>query len=144
MICLTACSLPPGEFGLEHVQAFMSTYKQHNQNLIDAVYRHLFLEVEKSLQQFWQSLPNSFRVLLQIPEVVELVADKDQLTYKAMATVLLPNVLQALPVSIPQAIRQFAKQLEAWLTTALEGLPQLLVQKKLNGMKSTKNQSGNE
>jgi len=129
-------TLPPGqEYSMDHLHAFFVNYKQHNQNLIDAVYRHLFLEVDKTLQQFWQSLPPQYRVLLQIPEVVELVADKDQLTYKAMATVLLPNVLQALPVSIPQAIRQFAKQLETWLTTAMEGLPQLLVQKKLNVVK---------
>lgn len=59
--------------------------------------------------------------------------EKDQITYKAMTTVLLPNVLQALPVSIPQAIRQFAKNLESWLSSALEGLPTGLCVAKLLG-----------
>lgn len=50
-----------------------------------------------------------------------------------MSQVLLPNVLQSLPVNIPQAIRQFAKQLEPWLTSALEGLPSGLCIAKLLG-----------
>ena len=113
----------------------MLTYKQHCQNLIDSVFRHHFLDVDKLLQQYWQTLvgQSQFRLLLSTPDFIEQIAEKDQLTYKAMATVLLPNVLQALPVSIPQAIRQFAKQLEQWLATALEGLPTNLVTKKMNG-----------
>jgi regulatory factor X 1/2/3 len=129
-------SLPAevGQQGVELAHTFMITYKQHCQNLIDSVFRHHFLDVDKLLQQFWQTLVGQaqFRLLLSTPDFIEQIAEKDQLTYKAMATVLLPNVLQALPVSIPQAIRQFAKQLEQWLATALEGLPSNLVTKKMN------------
>jgi len=129
-------SLPAelGQQGAELAHTFMITYKQHCQNLIDSVFRHHFLDVDKLLQQYWQTLVGQaqFRMLLSTPDFIEQIAEKDQLTYKAMATVLLPNVLQALPVSIPQAIRQFAKQLEQWLATALEGLPSNLVTKKMN------------
>jgi len=125
----------PSEISTDLVQAFMSSYKQHCQALIDAVFKHHFLDVDKYLHAFWQSLPAQFRMLVSQPEVVELIGEKDQLAYKAMATVLLPNVLQALPVSIPQSIRQFAKQLEAWLNTALEGLPPNLVAKKMHVVK---------
>jgi len=127
-------ALPP-ELQVDHAHTFMVSYKQHCQNLIDSVFRHHFLEVDKMIHQYWQTLATPYRILLTVPEMVDQVTEKDQLTYKAMATVLLPNVLQALPVSIPQAIRQFAKQLESWLASAMEGLPTNLVTKKMNVVK---------
>lgn len=124
-----------GEFSMEMCHTFMTSYRAHCQALVDSTYKHHFMDVDKLLQHFWQSLPSQYRILVSTPDVVDLIIEKDQLTYKAIATVLLPNVLQSLPVSIPQSIRQFAKQLEVWLANSLDGLPQNLVLKKMNVVK---------
>lgn len=47
---------------------------------------------------------------------------------------LLPNVLQMMPIQIIQAVRQFARQLEGWMLKALEGYSQLLTSRKIEGM----------
>eukprot|EP01118_Nematostelium_gracile_P018474 TRINITY_DN8204_c0_g1_i3.p1 TRINITY_DN8204_c0_g1~~TRINITY_DN8204_c0_g1_i3.p1 ORF type:complete len:262 (-),score=56.28 TRINITY_DN8204_c0_g1_i3:362-1147(-) len=80
---------------------------------------------------FHQNLPITIRNLMAIPEMLEYILKKDTLTFKAMSHVLLPNVLQALPVSIPHAIRQFSKQIEPWMQTAMEGYPGNVQMKKL-------------
>lgn len=121
----------PLDVSIDHVHSFMNAYKKHNQLLVDHVYKQQFSEVEKILRHFWQTLPQPFRTVVGTPELVEQIGKKDQITYRAMAHVLLPNVLQSLPVSIPQAIRHFSKQLEPWLASALEGLPPNLMMKKL-------------
>jgi hypothetical protein len=123
----------PADLNIEQVQSFMNSYRQHCQALVDTVYKHQFPEIEKILHHFWQGIPNQYRQALGSLEIVEFIGEKDQLTYKAMATVLLPNVLQALPVSVPQAIRQFAKQLETWLNSSLDGMPSALGLKKIHG-----------
>ncbi|KAG5456391.1 MAG: RFX DNA-binding domain-containing protein, partial [Olpidium bornovanus] len=46
---------------------------------------------------------------------------------------LLPNVLQPMPLQVIQAIRTFARLLETWLLTALAGYPATLVEKKVEG-----------
>jgi hypothetical protein len=48
-----------------------------------------------------------------------------------MVNVLLPNVLQQLPVAIPQSIRHFAKQFDSVLIGALVGLPNNMSVKKI-------------
>eukprot|EP00005_Dracoamoeba_jomungandri_P003832 CAMPEP_0174258474 /NCGR_PEP_ID=MMETSP0439-20130205/7456_1 /TAXON_ID=0 /ORGANISM="Stereomyxa ramosa, Strain Chinc5" /LENGTH=405 /DNA_ID=CAMNT_0015341993 /DNA_START=889 /DNA_END=2106 /DNA_ORIENTATION=+ len=49
-----------------------------------------------------------------------------------MVEVLLPDVLQALPLTVSQAIRDFSKQYKSWLMYALEGLPAELQEKKMS------------
>eukprot|EP01119_Soliformovum_irregulare_P000765 TRINITY_DN10562_c0_g1_i1.p1 TRINITY_DN10562_c0_g1~~TRINITY_DN10562_c0_g1_i1.p1 ORF type:complete len:811 (-),score=186.33 TRINITY_DN10562_c0_g1_i1:169-2601(-) len=116
----------------EQVQTFLNLYRQHCQILVDVVHRQAFAEVEKVLRSFWQGLPAPYRSLVSRPDVTELIVHKDSLTYKAMAHSLLPNVLQALPVSVPQAIRQYAKSLEMWLMNALENFPANLQIRKMS------------
>ena len=124
------------EFGIEIVHTFLSSYRNHCQSLIDCVFKHNFMDVDKLLSHFWQTLPTQYRIMITNSiDLLDFIVEKDQLTYKAMATVLLPNVLQALPVSIPQAIRQFAKQLESYLANAIDNYPQNLIVKKMNVVK---------
>jgi len=122
----------PRDISLASCQTFMTLYRQHCQSLVEAAYRHQFPEIEKMLRLFWQTRSMDFRNLLSAPEIVDIILTKDHLTYRAMSTAILPNVLQALPVSVPQSIRQFAKQLEPWLSIALEGIPSPLSFMKMN------------
>jgi len=107
----------------QEIVTFMSMYRQYCQALVDATHKHLFTDVEKNFRHFWQTVVQPYRSLLIIPEIVQLILEKDQLTYRTMTAVLLPNVLQVLFVSLPQSIRHFAKQLEPWLAATLDGLP---------------------
>lgn len=76
--------------------------------------------------------------LMNYGEVIDYIIDKDHLTYKSIAGVLLPNVLQALPVSLSQTIRHFAEHLEQSLAGALINAPPNLAVVKLIGMEALK------
>lgn len=51
-----------------------------------------------------------------------------------MVEVLIPDVLRPIPSSLTQAIRNFAKNLENWLTSAMTGCPDKIVQVKLSAV----------
>lgn len=43
--------------------------------------------------------------------------------YQNLVEVLIPDVLRSIPSSLTQAIRNFAKSLESWLSSAMLGCP---------------------
>lgn len=51
-----------------------------------------------------------------------------------MVDVLIPDVLRPIPSSLTQAIRNFAKNLENWLTSAMQGCPDKIVQIKISAV----------
>lgn len=51
-----------------------------------------------------------------------------------MVDVLIPDVLRPIPSALTQAIRNFAKNLENWLTSAMTGCPEKIVQIKLSAV----------
>jgi regulatory factor X 1/2/3 len=60
-----------------------------------------------------------------------MVSKVDLSFYQNMVDVLIPDVLQPIPSSLTQAIRNFAKNLENWLSSAMSGCPDKIVQIKL-------------
>lgn len=51
-----------------------------------------------------------------------------------MVDVLIPNVLRPIPSALTQAIRNFAKNLENWMSSAMTGCPEKIVQIKLSAV----------
>lgn len=51
-----------------------------------------------------------------------------------MVEVLIPNVLRPIPSALTQAIRNFAKNLENWMSSAMTGCPDKIVQIKLSAV----------
>lgn len=51
-----------------------------------------------------------------------------------MVEVLIPNVLRPIPSALTQAIRNFAKNLENWMSSAMTGCPEKIVQIKLGAV----------
>lgn len=51
-----------------------------------------------------------------------------------MVEVLIPDVLRPIPSSLTQAIRNFSKNLENWLSTAMSGCPERILQIKLSAV----------
>lgn len=70
------------DINMEDAKNFMSLYRQHCQQLVDIVWKHHFTQVEDLFRHFWQGLSNQYRHLLSCPEMIELVMEKDQITYK--------------------------------------------------------------
>ncbi|TNN40091.1 Transcription factor RFX4 [Liparis tanakae] len=82
--------------------------------------------VQSFLLHFWQGMPPHMLPVLGSSTVVNIVGVCDSILYKAISGVLMPTVLQALPDSLTQVIRKFAKQLDEWLKIALHDLPENL------------------
>ncbi|XP_077978008.1 regulatory factor X 4-like [Glandiceps talaboti] len=110
----------------EKVATFIMMYRTHCQRILDTVIRANFDEVQSYLLHFWQGMPPHMLPILGSAPVVNIVGVCDSILYKAISGVLMPSVLQALPDSLTQVIRKFAKQLDEWLRVALDDLPELL------------------
>uniref|UniRef100_A0A8C9UXD9 Regulatory factor X, 4 n=1 Tax=Scleropages formosus TaxID=113540 RepID=A0A8C9UXD9_SCLFO len=110
----------------EKVSTFIMMYRTHCQRILDTVIRANFDEVQSFLLHFWQGMPPHMLPVLGSPTVVNIVGVCDSILYKAISGVLMPTVLQALPDSLTQVIRKFAKQLDEWLKVALHDLPENL------------------
>ncbi|XP_013415533.1 transcription factor RFX4, partial [Lingula anatina] len=123
--------LPP-DIPQEKVITFVMMYRTHCQRILDTVIRANFDEVQNFLLYFWQGMPSHIIPILGSQTLVSLVGVCDAILYKAIASVLIPTILQSLPDSLTQDIRKFAKQLIAWTHSALETLPENLCSMKLN------------
>ncbi|XP_055998858.1 transcription factor RFX4-like [Ostrea edulis] len=107
----------------DKVLTFMMMYRTHCQRILDTVIRANFDEVQNFLLHFWQGMPGHMMEILDTQTIVLLVGVCDTMLYKAIANVLMPTVLQALPESLIQVIKKFSKQLDEWLKIALDSLP---------------------
>ncbi|XP_072511925.1 transcription factor RFX4 isoform X4 [Notamacropus eugenii] len=114
------------ESGKKEVSTFIMMYRTHCQRILDTVIRANFDEVQSFLLHFWQGMPPHMLPVLGSSTVVNIVGVCDSILYKAISGVLMPTVLQALPDSLTQVIRKFAKQLDEWLKVALHDLPENL------------------
>ncbi|ESP00087.1 hypothetical protein LOTGIDRAFT_113173, partial [Lottia gigantea] len=116
----------PANIEEEKVSTFLVMYRTHCQRILDTVIRANFDEVQNFLMHFWQGMPSHIVPILDSSTIVMLVGVCDSILYKAVSSVLMPTVLQALPESLTQVIRRFAKQLDEWLMLALNNLPDTL------------------
>lgn len=61
------------------------------------ILRNSCLQVQNFLLHFWQGMPPHIVPILDSPTIVMLVGVCDSILYRAIAAVLMPTVLQALP-----------------------------------------------
>ncbi|XP_064650978.1 regulatory factor X 4-like [Lineus longissimus] len=113
----------PASVSEEKVSTFVMMYRTHCQRVLDTVIRANFDEVQNLLLHFWQGMPQHIVPIMSCREVIIVVGICDSILYKAISNVLMPSVLHALPESLTQVIRKFAKDLENWLQMALNDLP---------------------
>ncbi|XP_036376155.1 transcription factor RFX4 isoform X2 [Megalops cyprinoides] len=116
----------PASLPEEKVSTFIMMYRTHCQRILDTVIRANFDEVQSFLLHYWQGMPAHMLPVLGSSTVANIVGVCDSILYKAISGVLMPTVLQALPDSLTQVIRKFAKQLDEWLKVALHDLPENL------------------
>ena len=66
-------------------------------------------------------------ILSRCEPVLTFVKKADYQFYQNLVEVLIPDVLRPIPGTLTQAIRNFAKGLEGWLLTAMNGCPEDMI-----------------
>ncbi|XP_077326571.1 MHC class II regulatory factor RFX1 isoform X2 [Lithobates pipiens] len=140
--------LPDGVL-LADIKAFQLLYREHCEAIVDVVVNLQFTLVETLWKKFWRfnqtqhsdspvddeaekRLPKDSLVLLSKYEpLLKWSRDCDHLLYQGLVETLIPDVLRPIPSALTQAIRNFAKSLESWLTSAMMNIPEEMVRVKV-------------
>ncbi|EHB15104.1 DNA-binding protein RFX2 [Heterocephalus glaber] len=69
--------------------------------------------------------------LCKCTPILKWMRNCDHILYQALVEILIPDVLRPVPSTLTQAIRNFAKSLEGWLTNAMSDFPQQVIQTKV-------------
>ncbi|XP_006868953.1 PREDICTED: DNA-binding protein RFX2 isoform X2 [Chrysochloris asiatica] len=143
-----------GDLTLRDVKTLQLAYRRHCEATLDVVMNLQFHYVEKLWFSFWSTRPTSGDSPTPIPASEEeqegaiIPKDKlvslckydpilkwmrscDHILYQALVETLIPDVLRPVPSTLTQAIRNFAKSLEGWLTNAMSDFPQQVIQTKV-------------
>ncbi|CAM4717460.1 hypothetical protein PO909_018499 [Leuciscus waleckii] len=149
---LGSCPLPE-PINVNDVKNLQSNYRIHCEATLDVVMNLQFHLIEKLWQTFWYSTApssdgattiNSEEDVEDIPgfpreklialckyePIKQWMRSCDHILYQALVEILIPDVLRPVPSTLTQAIRNFAKSLEGWLTSAMTDFPQEIVRTK--------------
>uniref|UniRef100_A0A672GQQ9 Regulatory factor X, 1a (influences HLA class II expression) n=1 Tax=Salarias fasciatus TaxID=181472 RepID=A0A672GQQ9_SALFA len=139
-IDLQGKSLPEG-IELEHIKSFQLLYREHCEAILDVMVNLQFTLVETLWKTFWRfSQSQSGDATLAVHDESEkrlpksclvLLRDCDNSLYQGLVEILIPDVLRPIPSALTQAIRNFAKSLESWLTNAMMNIPEEMVRIKV-------------
>ncbi|XP_026178751.1 DNA-binding protein RFX2 isoform X3 [Mastacembelus armatus] len=143
----------PERINMNDVKKLQRLYRDHCEATLDVVMNLQFHYIEKLWQTFWYSTPPSSDGSTAIPnsdddpegviprekllalckyEPIRLwMRSCDHILYQALVEILIPDVLRPVPSTLTQAIRNFAKSLEGWLTSAMTSFPQEIVRTKV-------------
>ncbi|XP_067290081.1 transcription factor RFX3 isoform X2 [Pseudorasbora parva] len=143
---------------LEDVKALQTLYREHCEAILDVVVNLQFNLIENLWQTFWRYSPSSsvegatitensgvseiegrlprsrLTLLCRNEDVLKWMNTCDHLMYQALVEILIPDVLRPIPSALTQAIRNFAKSLEGWLTNAMSSIPQRMIQTKVSAV----------
>uniref|UniRef100_A0A8C1R2K4 Transcription factor RFX3 n=1 Tax=Cyprinus carpio TaxID=7962 RepID=A0A8C1R2K4_CYPCA len=144
--------------GSEDVKALQTLYREHCEAILDVVVNLQFNLIENLWQTFWRYSPSSSVEGVTITEnsglseiegrlprtglvllcgneaVLKWMNTCDHLMYQALVEILIPDILRPIPSALTQAIRNFAKSLESWLTNAMSSIPQRMIQTKVSAV----------
>uniref|UniRef100_A0A3Q0S1L5 DNA-binding protein RFX2 n=1 Tax=Amphilophus citrinellus TaxID=61819 RepID=A0A3Q0S1L5_AMPCI len=143
----------PERINVNDIKKLQTLYRDHCEATLDVVMNLQFHYIEKLWQTFWYSTPPSSDGSTTIPssdddpegvipreklvalckyEPVRLwMRSCDHILYQALVEILIPDVLRPVPSTLTQAIRNFAKSLEGWLTNAMTSFPQEIIRTKV-------------
>nr|XP_035922390.1 MHC class II regulatory factor RFX1 isoform X1 [Halichoerus grypus] len=143
--------LPEG-IGPGDIKAFQVLYREHCEAIVDVMVNLQFTLVETLWKTFWRynlsqpneapplavhdeaekRLPKASLVLLsKFEPVLQWTKHCDNVLYQGLVEILIPDVLRPIPSALTQAIRNFAKSLESWLTHAMVNIPEEMLRVKV-------------
>ncbi|XP_077777677.1 transcription factor RFX3 isoform X4 [Podarcis muralis] len=147
-------SLPDGTT-FEDIKSLQSLYREHCEAILDVVVNLQFSLIEKLWQTFWRYSPstttdgttitepsNLSEIESRLPKaklitlcknesILKWMCNCDHVMYQTLVEILIPDVLRPIPSALTQAIRNFAKSLEGWLSNAMNNIPQRMIQTKV-------------
>ncbi|XP_066516908.1 MHC class II regulatory factor RFX1 isoform X2 [Hoplias malabaricus] len=136
----------------EHIRAFQQLYREHCEAIVDVMLNLQFTLVETLWKTFWRfsegptndmdthdlhresdkRLPKECLVLLcKYEPTLRWSRNCDNSLYQTLVEILIPDVLRPIPSALTQAIRNCAKSLENWLTSAMVNIPEEMVRVKI-------------
>uniref|UniRef100_A0A2K5J865 RFX-type winged-helix domain-containing protein n=1 Tax=Colobus angolensis palliatus TaxID=336983 RepID=A0A2K5J865_COLAP len=143
--------LPEG-VGPGDIKTFQVLYREHCEAIVDVMVNLQFTLVETLWKTFWRynlsqpseapplavhdeaekRLPKAILVLLsKFEPVLQWTKHCDNVLYQGLVEILIPDVLRPIPSALTQAIRNFAKSLESWLTHAMVNIPEEMLRVKV-------------
>ncbi|XP_039448196.1 DNA-binding protein RFX2 isoform X5 [Culex pipiens pallens] len=138
------------EITLEDVDTLRSIYREHCEAFLDAIVNLDFNTIESLWREFWRAdninnngdeceeerylSKSKLYLLTQCEPIQTFIKQVDFMFYQNMVDVLIPDVLRPIPTGLTQAIRNFAKNLENWLSSAMSGCPKEIVKIKLSAV----------
>ncbi|XP_051993041.1 MHC class II regulatory factor RFX1-like isoform X1 [Xyrauchen texanus] len=144
-------SIPEGLLP-QHIHTYLVLYREHCEAILDVLVNLQFPLVETLWKSFWRfsegqtsdtdmldlhdesekRLPKSVLVLLcKYEPVLSWTRECDNILYQNLVEMLIPDVLRPIPSALTQAIRNYAKSLENWLTNAMINIPEEMVRIKV-------------
>ncbi|XP_055060269.2 MHC class II regulatory factor RFX1 isoform X1 [Misgurnus anguillicaudatus] len=136
----------------QHINTYQLLYREHCEAIQDVLVNLQFPLVETLWKTFWRfsegqtssndsadlhdesekRLPMSVLVLLcKYEPILAWTRDCDNILYQSLVEILIPDVLRPIPSALTQAIRNFAKTLENWLTNGMINIPEEMVRTKV-------------
>ncbi|KAL2087008.1 hypothetical protein ACEWY4_018067 [Coilia grayii] len=138
---------------IDNIAAYQQLYREHCEAILDVMVNLQFPLVETLWKTFWRfnqnqsndasdpatvndesekRLPKSALVLLcKYEPVLNWSRDCDNILYQSLVEVLIPDVLRPIPSALTQAIRNFGKSVENWLSNAMMNIPEEMVRIKV-------------
>ncbi|NXC84565.1 RFX3 factor, partial [Cercotrichas coryphoeus] len=128
-------SLPDGTT-FEDIKSLQSLYREHCEvfpiNLFFFDISYFFFFNTSNLSEIESRLPKGKLITLCKNEsILKWMGNCDHVMYQALVEILIPDVLRPIPSALTQAIRNFAKSLEGWLSNAMNNIPQRMIQTKV-------------
>ncbi|KAG5671635.1 hypothetical protein PVAND_001826 [Polypedilum vanderplanki] len=139
----------PEDVTIEDVDTLRAIYREHLEAFLDAVLNLEFNTIESLWREFWRAQDNNnmdeceeekylskmkLFSLCQCESIQNFMKQIDFQFYQNMVDVLIPDVLRPIPSTLTQSIRNFAKNLENWLSSAMIGCPDDIIQIKLQSV----------
>ncbi|XP_019850311.1 PREDICTED: DNA-binding protein RFX2-like isoform X1 [Amphimedon queenslandica] len=136
----------------EDISDFVALYREHCEAILDVVANLQFQMVENLWQAFWVDTSRSSSdiqadddqdhrlsreklfVLTSCQPLLDYLVACDHILYQCIVNFLISNVLRPIPATLTQSIRNFAKNLENWMNSCLEGYPVKCVQAKVSSV----------
>ncbi|XP_061389588.1 DNA-binding protein RFX2-like [Musca vetustissima] len=130
----------PPEISIQDVDLFRLRYQEHCEKFLEAILNLEFNTIEYLWRDFWQQASEhhhlvdkylskrKWDLLCLSTTIQKFVQDIDYQFFQNMVDVIIPDVLRSMPNALTQAIRNFASNMEIWLSDCMSGVPEQMIQ----------------
>ncbi|XP_058974855.1 DNA-binding protein RFX2-like [Musca domestica] len=129
----------PPEISIQDVDLFRVRYQEHCEKFLEAILNLEFNTIEYLWRDFWQQASEHHHLdkylskrkwdfLCLSTTIQKFVQDIDYQFFQNMVDVIIPDVLRSMPNALTQAIRNFASNMEIWLSDCMSGVPEQMIQ----------------